>query len=105
MNSKTPENAAAVEPMVMMPDRFFSYDPDNGFETHQTLEQAKSAAGKCLGSYRDDAHEGWADEVTGICWGEIKQIIAETERRPRTDEDNCDPDLDEFVDYKLVDAS
>jgi hypothetical protein len=93
-----------VERVVRQPDLFFSYDPNDGFDTHETADQAMAAAEKALDRYRNEAPDGWDEDVTGVCWGEIKQITVETERRPRTDDDICEPCLLEIIDYGLMDA-
>ena len=87
-------------------DRFFSYCPDCGFDTHPTAEEAESAADGHVDHFRDDAPDGWNDDVTLVCWGEIKGSVQETERRM------FDPENDmaigileegvEMVDYGIV---
>lgn len=56
-----------------MTHKYFCYDPDTGFDTYETPEQAKEAAEVAIDYYRDNADEGWNEEVCGVCWGEIKQ--------------------------------
>jgi hypothetical protein len=72
--------------------KFFSYDPDDGFLLHETEQKAKQHAQKLIDSYRDDAPEGWPDEVEEACWGELRQQAVEI------------PIDDHSCDYKLVDA-
>lgn len=103
-SQETQAAGSELKATVRPPDRFFSYCPECGFDTHPTAETATLAAEDHLEHYRDKAGDGWSEDVTGICWGEIKQEVVETERRPRTDEDNCDPEFDEIVDFGLVDA-
>lgn len=57
---------------------YFCYDPETGFETHNTTEGAKQAAEDAIDYYRDHADEGWSEEVTGVCWGKILQRTVET---------------------------
>lgn len=59
---------------------YFSYDPDCGFEQHDTAEEARKAAETALDHYRDQAADGWSEEVESICWGEIRGSVRETER-------------------------
>lgn len=70
--------------------KYFSYDPNgDGFSFHDSADEAKEAAEKALGEERDSACNcGWNDNVTEICWGEIKEIV-------------CVP----YGDYELVPAS
>ena len=72
--------------------KFFSYDPDDGFEVHETEEEAKMCAQKTIDRYRDDATDGWSEEVEYVCWGELRQQAVEI------------PINDHSCDYKLVDA-
>ena len=57
--------------------RYFAYSPETGFDTYETAAEAKGAAEESLQAYRDVADEGWDEEVTGVCWGEIKQEAVE----------------------------
>lgn len=49
--------------------KYFVYDPDSGFETYRTAEEAKAAAKEAIDYYRGDAIDGWPDEVSQVCWG------------------------------------
>ena len=81
--------------------RFFSFDPEDGFESHDNEEDARARAEKCLARDRDIATtEGWPEQVVRICWGEIRERVAETWSRPATDDDNTD--YDEMADYGLA---
>jgi len=83
--------------------KYFSYDPNgDGFQTHETSEEAKKVAEDALENEREEAIEEWNEEVTEICWGEIKQHIAETNRRPINDQDPCRFNCAEYVEYELV---
>jgi hypothetical protein len=67
-----------------MYNRFFTYCPDCGFDTHETQEAAEKAADRCLDHFRDDAADGWSEDVTQICWGEIKgEVVQQPILRPR----------------------
>ena len=85
-------------------NRFFSYCPDCGIDDHATAEEAEKHADGCLDHYRDDAPDGWDENVTSICWGEIKGSVLETERRPFNPETDhgIDPDCKFVVDYGIV---
>ena len=81
--------------------RFFSFDPEDGFEVHDNAEDARVRAEKWLARDRDIAtKDGWPEEVEDICWGEIRERVAKTWSYDVTDDDvpaNCD----EFADYGL----
>lgn len=60
--------------------RFFSFDPNgDGFVTHETAEEAEKAAKESLDSERAEASsDGWSDEASRICWGELRQFAKQT---------------------------
>jgi hypothetical protein len=80
---------------------YFSYDPNgDGFSLHKTAEDAKKAAETALNEEAINAgDDGWSDEVTQICWGEIKEVAVESNRRPSDNKH-----FSEYVDYNLVKA-
>ena len=47
---------------------FFSYDPEQGFNTHTTAEKAKEEAESYIECYGDHAEEGWDQMVEQVCW-------------------------------------
>jgi len=85
--------------------KYFSYDSDSGFEIHETEEEAIKSANDAIDYYRDNASEGWSEEVDTVCWGEIKQKSSMFDLKPLTDELrselNIDPICDMYCDYKL----
>lgn len=81
--------------------RFFMYDPESGFETYETAEQAKSAAEDAIDWYRGEAVDGWSDEVEQVCWGEIKQDSQQVGLRPREEGDKSGCEM--ICDYQLSD--
>jgi hypothetical protein len=83
--------------------KYFSYDPYDDFEFYDTEEEAKAAAQRVLDGEREEAYEGWSEDVDKIFWGEIRQHVVETMNRPRTDADHGDSEFDTVVDYGLVD--
>ena len=78
--------------------KFFSYDPDDGFEFHDTEDAAKDRAQAAIDLYREDASEGWAEEVDRVCWGEVRQQAKERDTTAETGQDF------ETCDYELADA-
>lgn len=85
------------------PFRWFSYDGQS-FETHDTEAAAMKSAEEAFESCREEAPDGWPDEVEQICWGVVTQEVEETLRRTRRDDDPCSRICDEFVDYALMPA-
>jgi len=82
---------------------WFCIDSCGDVKTFDTPEDAKKAAVDCLDSERQEASEGWSEEVTQIMWGKVLGKIEETLRRPRTDEDHFVSAIcDEVVDYEVV---
>ncbi len=78
----------------------FMYDPDVGFETYPNEAQAREAAQDAIDSYRDNASEGWSDEASGVCWGELKQWAVE---KQLPEKGMFEGELVNFVDYVLED--
>lgn len=81
--------------------KFFMFDPENGFTTYKTAEEAKVAAEDSIHWYRGDACDGWPDEVEHVYWGEIKQHSQQCGLRPRDDQDKSKGDM--ICDYQLSD--
>lgn len=85
--------------------KYFSYSAEEGFELHETAEEAKKSAEDMLGFDRAEARsDGWGDYVDDTCWGEVRQQVVETMRRPATDEDGLGAPYDIILDYDLVDV-
>jgi len=78
--------------------RYWSYDGDT-VETHDTAAKAQAHAQAGLDSYRDDAWEGWAEEVECIMWGRVVEQVVETSREEVNEDGDC------VVDYSLVPVS
>ncbi|PWD66534.1 hypothetical protein [Pectobacterium parmentieri] len=81
--------------------KYFCYDPDTGFETYKTEDEAKNAATDAIDYYRGDAADGWPDEVSQVCWGEVKQETIQVGLRPKDEEDKSNCDM--ICDYQLAD--
>ncbi len=91
------------------PQWFFAWDPVNGdFDTFATVEEAAACAEKHLDWARDEAPDGWPEDTTGICYGQILGEVIESERRAVTDEDRSnlgiEAYIDELVNYELVEV-
>jgi hypothetical protein len=90
--------------------KYFSH-VDGMFEFHETKEDAIVRCKEELESFRDNAEDGWPDEVNYVCWGEIKQRAKECNIIYRCEDTNCDGDcglshrnFDYECDYELEDA-
>lgn len=76
--------------------KYFSFDPDDGFSFHKTEEEAKK---RCLEAFEyfetEAAGDGWPENVSEVCWGEIRgraTLIESIDRPPKDqlDEENMD---------------
>ncbi|MGL5480363.1 MAG: hypothetical protein ACRDC7_00605 [Aeromonas veronii] len=65
-----------------MMKRYFAYDPDSGFETFDTEQEAIDFANGVIDDYRDAADEGWDEMVEQVCWGEVKQVARMDSKKP-----------------------
>lgn len=83
-----------------MNDKYFTYDPDQGFETHPTADEAKQSAEDCLDYYRDNAGDGWGEDVQNVCWGVLSEHSVEIGTGQMVD---FEGENVEAVDFKLVD--
>jgi hypothetical protein len=80
--------------------QFYSYDPEEGFEIHDTAEQAKAAAQALMAIYQDCAStEGWLEDQEALCWGELKQIENAQVTTRRIGEPG--EEFDEYIGYAL----
>jgi hypothetical protein len=48
---------------------YYSFDPDDGIEIHDTEAEAKARASNVLGLMRDEAGEGWHEAADQVAWG------------------------------------
>jgi len=81
---------------------WFCIDSCGDVETFDSPEVAKQAAENCLDDERQNASDGWSEDVTHIMWGRVIGTIEETLRRDRTDEDHfVSANCDEVVDYEV----
>ena len=81
---------------------FFSYDSSGSYEEHDTADKAAAYAEDSISEYRDNAPDGWSDEVGSVVWGVILQRATMTGLRPVTEEDNVASHIEEFCDYTLL---
>jgi len=60
---------------------YFSHDPEDGFELHDTEAEARKRADAIMESCSDyAADDGWPDNMGEVCWGEVRQVAYETRR-------------------------
>lgn len=87
-------------------NKFFCYDHESGFDTYDTKKEAKESAQRSIDYYRDKANEGWDEDVTQVCWGEIKQTATIFDSKPLTDELRSELNIvsscDTYCDYQLT---
>ena len=99
----TKESKASDQPIVTGVQKWFAVDSLDNMEVFDNPEDAKKYAEDALGWSRDNACDGWSEEVTNIMWGRINGRVEETLRRDRTEDDvMVPPDCDEIVDYEVV---
>ena len=90
--------------------KYFTYCPESGFDTHETLEGAIDDANSIIPNYLD---EGWSEDVTGVFVGTITHratMCDKVERAGEVDEDGydtkgehwADPDWDYKCNYKML---
>jgi len=80
---------------------FFSYSSESGYEEHDTAEKAEEFAQGEIDYYREQAGDGWSDEVGSVVWGVVLQQASMTDRRPVTKEDKVGSHIEEYCDYTL----
>lgn len=89
--------------------KYFSYCPEDGFDTHETLDSALDDANERITNYLD---EGWSEDVTSVCVGKIThraQMCDQVFREGNVDEDGLDesgdwwdPDWEYKCSYKVM---
>lgn len=72
---------------------WFSYDPIDGYEEHESEEKARAAAEAAIDYYRQDApDEGWSDEVWSVRYGRVEGWTVETMRKHKPPVEELDED-------------
>ena len=75
---------------------------------HDTAEEARKEADDALRWCRDQAPDGWPDEIHWIHWGKVIQWCAETNRMSKEECEKAgiyfNEDWDVYLDYGLVDT-
>ncbi len=81
--------------------KYFAFDPDNGLEEFDTIEEAKARAQTIIDEYRDCCDPEWPDEVQFISVG----MILHTVKRVDIPVEEHDGMSDNFCDYVLEDVA
>ncbi|WP_128602037.1 hypothetical protein [Pantoea wallisii] len=92
------ENAA----LKAGPQGFFAYGGDCGYEEFKTADEARKFANEEIAYYREQACDGWSDEVGGVVWGIVMQRATMTGLRAVEEGDNCAEGFTEWCDYTLL---
>jgi uncharacterized phage infection (PIP) family protein YhgE len=66
---------------------YFMYGPDCGFERYDSQDAAIKAANEMIDDYREDAADGWCDEVEQVCFGVVLSYARQHDVQPPS-EDN-----------------
>lgn len=90
---------------AIKPIGYFAYDTDGGFTNHETAERAQEEAQNAIEYFRENACDGWSDEVDSVCWGAIMQEANKVDERPVTSEDKCASHIEFYCDYALLPGS
>jgi hypothetical protein len=82
--------------------RYFAYSPDCGMEFFNTAKEARDHADACIDDYKESsADDGWGEDVTAVCWGEVKEQASQTNvREPPTGSG-----FEFFCDYELTNVA
>ena len=86
------------------PQGFFAYGSECGYEEFDTAEEATEFAEAEIADFRDQACDGWSDEVGSVVWGIVMQRASMTGLRPVTEDDNVPSHIEEWCDYTLLPA-
>ncbi|HIG8619979.1 TPA: hypothetical protein ACYEOD_002626 [Klebsiella michiganensis] len=86
------------------PQGFFAYGSECGYEEFDTAEEATEFAEAEIADFRDQACDGWSDEVGSVVWGIVMQRASMTGLRPVTENDNVPSHIEERCDYTLLPA-
>lgn len=58
-------------------EEYFTYDPDDGFETFSTKEEAIVRVNEIIEKYKSYAEENgcYDEDILSVCWGKVKQRL------------------------------
>jgi len=93
--------ASAATPGVA----YFVQSPDTGFDDYETLQEALDAAEETINNYRDEAYDGWSEEITSLRVGIVTHDVEMFDFKRKEDFGDDEiwplPDLDEMCDYRM----
>jgi len=81
--------------------KFFAYDPVDGASFFGDEEAARKQAQDWLDEERANSGDGWSEEVSGICWGEVCGEVVQAKNEPAPD----GSEFDYIADYALRDVA
>ena len=81
------------------PWMYFSYCNCNGYEMHETKQEAIDRAQSSIDEACETAEDGWPDDIEQVCWGIIMQSAAQANFR-----ETPEGTFDFHCDYVLVDT-
>lgn len=75
--------------------KYYSYDPCDSFEFHETEEAAKAAYQDAMDRAEDSLRDGDASDMEHeISWGKVCQSVGVHDRPPTPEEKAGEPDWD-----------
>ena len=86
---------------------FYSYDPENGIEFHDTADEARSRAESALDDaqfHAADSDWSWFENEHEISWGEVRGKVEMNKREMTPEEKAENPEWSFIVDPKLEDV-
>ena len=102
LEAKCEKLAAENAGLKAGPQGFFAYGSECGYEEFDTAEKAMEFAEAEIADFRDQACDGWSDEVGSVVWGVVLQRATMTGLRPVEEGDNCAEGFKEWCDYTLL---
>jgi len=82
---------------------YFSYGPNGeGINFHPDASSARSRAKEAFYLERDSAAEGWDENVTEICWGEVHERVAEKSRTKVPEDHSLEGLFDGLINYGFI---
>ena len=80
---------------------WYSYDPEDGYSTHASAEEAREGAAASLEYHRDRSTDGWHENTSDIEWG---LLVPFGEARECQRRETPGGDFDYICDYQIVSA-
>jgi hypothetical protein len=76
--------------------RYFAYDPNDGFETFDTIEARDKWVEHAIELHLDD---GWSEDVEQVCVGEItgRAVQCDVQPKPKREDVNSDEEYEDAL--------